>query len=56
MASGKKWLVYENLNNPTDRIVAAADHVVAGIYVKIAGPFTDKKEADKASQKPRGSR
>ena len=51
MGKQKSWLVYENLNNPADRIIAAADQVVAGIYIKIAGPFADKSEAEKAKKK-----
>jgi len=43
------WYVYENLNNPADKIVVVGTKAVASIYRKIAGPFSSKTKADKAA-------
>jgi hypothetical protein len=44
------WYVYENLNDPSDKIVVAAGKAVASIYRRVAGPFSSKSEADKAAR------
>ena len=44
MAS-KRWYVYANLNDATDKLVLTEDMVVAGVYNMIGGPFDSKEEA-----------
>ncbi len=45
MATQMKWYVYENLNNPDDRLVLSEDMIVAGVYTIVGGPFDSKEEA-----------
>lgn len=46
--AAKKWYVYENLNNPADRLVLADDQVVASVYTIIGGPFNTEAQAREA--------
>lgn len=45
MAS-KRWYVYANLNDKSDKLVLTEDMVVAAIYSLIGGPFDSKEEAE----------
>ena len=52
--AAKKWYVYENLNDRSDRLVLSEDKVVAGIYAIIGGPFDSKEEAKKFLKRKQG--
>ena len=45
-----KWYIYENLNNPSDRLVLSDDQIVAGVYTIVGGPFDSKQEAEAVKQ------
>lgn len=50
----RKWYVYENLNNPSDRLVLSDDQIVAGIYTIVGGPFDSRSEAEEVKKQLSG--
>ncbi len=46
MSQEKQWFVYENLNDPGDRLILSDDQIVAGVYLIVGGPFQTRQEAE----------
>jgi hypothetical protein len=44
--TGKRWYVYQNLNDASDKLVLSEDMAVAAIYSLVGGPFDSKAEAE----------